>query len=532
VLTLWLTLQAMLIRSYDEEQPSVHRRSRVKVKRHQKIKPCRFAIVIWLALCANRTLIAQTNQSTSPVSSIVNAVQSHRFDEALTLSDAALKETPGDKRLWTLRGMAYSGKADSATALNSFEHALKLDAAYLPALEGAAQIEFQAGSSSAKPLILKVLAQLPDDPTSHAMLGFLEYREKDCTQAVSDFEQGLQALANQPNGLGAYASCLVMLNRYEDSVPVFQQALALQPMSQQLRLNLAIAQWKANRASNALETLRPAIESSPVDENALMLAANIDESINDTTNAVQLLRQAILANPKDVDAYLNFASISFDHASMQVGIDILNAGLTQLPREGRLYLARGVLYAQLGQFHEAASDFDTANRLDPNLSFTGVAEGLVESQEHKSGEALSSFRAAAKAHPDDALTQYLLAEALSQEGKTEGTPEYKEAVAAAERAVKLDPGMVAAHDLLATLYQQSGQTQLAIKESRAALAVDPKDQQAIYHLILSLRKTDEKDQVPALLKQLTELRAAAQAEGAQKQKYQLEEMPVSSPTAH
>ena len=331
-----------------------------------------------------------------------------------------------------------------------------------------------------------------------------------------------------------WAGCIRVLPRDAESlssVPVFQQALALQPTSQQLRLNLAIAQWQAKVLQIAANSKKPAIESSPVDENALMLAANIDESINDTAHAVQLLRKAILANPKNVDAYLNFASISFDHASMQVGIDILNAGLTQLPREGRLYLARGVLYAQLGQFREAATDFDTANRLDPNLSFTGVAEGLVESQEHKSGEALNTFRAAAKAHPDDALTQYSLAEAL-QEGKAEGTPEYKEAVAAAERAAKLDPSMVAAHDLLATLYQQSGQTQLAIKESRAALAVDPKDQQAIYHLILSLRKTDEKDQVPALLKQLTELRAAAQAEGAQKQKYKLEEIPVSSPIAH
>jgi tetratricopeptide (TPR) repeat protein len=216
---------------------------------------------------------------------------------------------------------------------------------------------------------------------------------------------------------------------------------------------------------------------------------------------------------------------------MQVGIDILNAGLTQLPREARLYLARGILYAQLGQFREAASDFDTANQLEPNLSFTGVAEGLVESQEHKSSEALSTFRAAAKAHPDDALAQYLLAEALSQQGTAEGTPEYKESVAAAERAARLNPHMVAAHDLLATLYLQNSRVEMAVKESRAALAADPKDQQAIYHLILALRKTSEKDQVPALLKQLADLRAAAKTEGTQKNRYRLEEMPASSPLA-
>ncbi|QNI32579.1 tetratricopeptide repeat protein [Alloacidobacterium dinghuense] len=503
----------------------VSRESKIKVRQSSIIKASRTLLLLICSLLP----IAHAISQTSPVGPIVHALQNHQFDEALTLSDSALKQAPEDKRLWTLQGMAYSGKNEPASALKAFEHALTLDSSYLPALEGAAQIEFQAGSPKAKAFALQILAQRPTDPTSHAMLGFLEYREKNCTDAVSDFERGSQALANQPNGLGAYAACLAMLSRYDESIPVFQQALNLQPDSQRIRLNLAIAQWKANRASDALATLQPALDSSPPEENALLLAANIDESTNDTSHAVQLLRKAILANTKNVDAYLNFASISFDHASMQVGIDILNAGLTQLPKEARLYVARGVLHAQLGQFSNAASDFETANRLDPNLSFTGVAEGLVESQEHKSSEALSTFRAAAKAHPDDALTQYLLAEALSQQGQTEGTPEYKEAVTAAERAAKLDPHMVTAHDLLATLYLQNGQTQFAVRESRAALAIDPKDQQAIYHLILALRKTDEKDQVPALLKQLTDLRTAAQTEGTQKKRYQLEEIPASSP---
>jgi hypothetical protein len=47
----------------------------------------------------------------------------------------------------------------------------------------------------------------------------------------------------------------------------------------------------------------------------------------------------------------------------------------------------------------------------------------------------------------------------------------------------------------------------------------------VYHLILALRKTEEKDQIPDLLKRLTALRAAVQVEGAHKRRYKLEEMP-------
>jgi tetratricopeptide (TPR) repeat protein len=490
-------------------------------------KGCASTLLLWMILFTSSSFAAQPAPDPSQVAAVINALRSHDFDEALSQSEAALKSAPGDKRLWALRGMAYAGKGESPAAVNAYEHALQLDAAYLPALEGAAQVQFQQGSPKAKHLILQILQQRPDDATSHAMLGFLEYREHDCEHAVADFQKGSEALARQPNALGAYGSCLVMQGRYEDSVPVFQQALSLEPDSPKLRLNLAIAQWKAKHAADALATLQPAIESSPPDESALRLASAIYESGNDTAHAVELMRKAILEAPKDVDAYLDFASLCYDHASMQVGIDYLNAGLTQLPREARLYLVRGVLYAQLGNFREATADFDAANRLDPNLSFAGVAEGLVQSQEHRSSEALSSFRASARAHPKDALTQYLLAEALSQEGKSQGTPEYKEEVAAAELAARLDPTMVAAHDLLATIYLQDGRIQQAIKESRAALDADPKDQQAVYHLVLALRKTDQKDEIPDLLRQLTQLRSAAKSEAAQNPRYKLEEMPLS-----
>jgi tetratricopeptide (TPR) repeat protein len=244
-----------------------------------------------------------------------------------------------------------------------------------------------------------------------------------------------------------------------------------------------------------------------------------------------LLRKAILSDPKNVDAYLDFANLSYDHASMQVGIDILNDGIGQLPNEARLYLVRGILYTQLGKFDEAAEDFETANRLDPKLSVLGAVQGLAASQQHKSVEARTAFRAAARAHPKDALTQYLLAEALSQESPHQGSSDYAEELVAAKRACDLDPSMVAAHDLLATIYLRDGHTSLAIEQSNAALAVDPKDQQAIFHLVLGLRKTGQKDQISALLKRLAALRNATQSEATQSKRYQLQEIPAGE-TGH
>lgn len=492
------------------------------------------ALIVSVAstLCLN--LYAQTATASPSPAEIIHALQSQQFDEALQLSQLDLKKYPGDKRLWTLRGMALSGQGSASESLASFKHALSLDPHYLPALEGAAQAAFRKGSPEAKAFLSTILSDHPEDPTSNAMMGFIEYRKKDCKDAVASFERGQVALSSDANALGAYGYCQATLERYNEAIDVFSKALALDPQldtqSKQVRLDLALVQWKANHAQDALATLQPLTDATPALPTAELLAASIYETSNDTPHAVELLRKVILQDPKNVEAYLDFASLAFDHDSMQVGVDYLTAGLTQLPREPNLYLARGVLQAQLGHFSEAAEDFAKANELDPHLSFSEVAQGLVASQEHNSAQALNNFRAAAKAHPEDALTQYLLAEALSEKSDATDSIDYKEEVAAAQRASRLDPHMVAAHDLLATAYLRNNQPQKAIQECRAALASNPSDQQAVYHLILALRKTGSKDEILDLLKKLNQLRSAT-LQVSQTKRFRLEEVPAQSSAA-
>ena len=467
---------------------------------------------------AQRANAAGAQNVTAP---IVAALRGHDFDGALQLCDAALKQFPNDSRLWTLRGMANAGKGPAKSALADYQHALRLAPDFLPALEGAAGIEYAQGSERAKPLLLRVLKQRPSDVTTHAMLAALDYRERRCNEAVPHFQSSQPLLDTNPQLLNEFASCLAYLNRFEDAVPVLQRALSLDPTHPNTRYNLALAEWNAGRAEGAIATLGPLIGSDGRDEDALTLAAELYESKNDTPRAVALLRQAIVANPKEAAAYLQFSSLSLNHSSLQVGIDMLNAGITQIPGEPRLYLARAVLESEKGDFPKAMEDFETVNRLDPNLRFAGVAEGLAESQRHKSKEALTSFRAAAKAHPNDAFTQYILAEALSEREAAPGSAEYAEAIAAAKRAVALDPKMSSALNLLSTLEMGNGSPQRAIEYSQKALVIDPKDEQALYHLLLAFRKADRKDEVPAVLKRLIAARNA-QAKG-HTMRYKLEE---------
>lgn len=454
---------------------------------------------------------------------IVASLKQGDFDAAVTLSKAAVRSAPNDYRIWTLQGMAYSGLHNAASAQNSFEHALKLAPYYVPALEAEAQLKYQKGDDSARPFLERILTLSPDDQTTHAMLGVLDFKKHDCDSAISHFDRARQSLASQPEGLAMFGQCLVTAGRYDDAIPVLESALASDPRHG-VHYMLALCQWALKRNSDALQTLDPIVNTRPRDEKAMELAADIYESQGDTQHAIDLLRTAILENPKSPDAYLRFAELTYEHGSPKIGIDFLNAGLTQLPHEARFYLIRGVLLCQIGEFDKAYNDFQSANQLDPALSYVDVAKGIVESQVHKPAEALAQFRDAARDHPNEALTQYLLAEALSEQEK----PEAAEEIRAASRAIQLDPKLVAAQDLLAGIYLQEGDKRLAIDHSQAALSADPNDQEALYHLILALRDSDRKGEIPSLMKKMAALKQAERTDnGVQQHLHQLTELPES-----
>lgn len=476
----------------------------------RSVKSCCARTLVGSVLCISLSGAMGWGQTPNSIPAISAALRSGDFDSALRLSTEALSTSPSDIRLLTLQGIAYAH--ESALALASFRKALEISPNYLPALEGAAQTGFEEGGETAKPFLTRLLALKPDDLTSNAMLAVVEYRAADCKEAVEHFQKAQATFADQPNVLMMYGACLASINRVTDAIPVLQQSVQLDEKNPVARYDLSLAQWNANKPKEALETLGPLLEDEFAPEDVLTLAADMYEAENDTQHAVSVLRRAILAHPKNKAAYLQFAYLSYKHSSVQVGIDMLNVGISQLPKEADLYLSRGILLSQTSDPSHAMSDFETANRLDPNLSFASDAEGIARSQMHDSTAALVTFKTAVRQHPKDGLTQFLLAEAISQSEPTPSAPTFAEGVAAAKRSIALDPGRVEAHDLLASFYLRAGKMNLSVQECEESLKLDPNDEQALYHEILALRAGDKKAEVPALVKRMMKIKQAKATE--------------------
>jgi tetratricopeptide (TPR) repeat protein len=482
----------------------------------------RFSIclaVLVASFAAGAAMAAQT--TADRIASITSALQAGEFEKAQQLLQPELTRNPKSAQLWTLRGLALSGKGDKKGALGAFRRALGIAPDYLPALEGAAQIEYDSGDKDAVVLLRRVLKLLPHDPTSHAMLAVLANRQGDCAVAVQHFEQSGPLLDSQPGALQEYGACLLRLKENEKAVTTFSRALAQSNGDAGARYRLASVLMIAQRPTDALQTLQPLLQENTPSAEVLELAAMAHEASGHTPEAVRILRQAIVTNPHDINLYLDFANISMDHQSYQVGVDMINAGLRAEANAAALYIARGILYVQLAQYDQAESDFAQADAIDPRQSIGSAAEGLAAVQKNDPEGALATVRSKLAKKPNDAFLLYLQADILTQGGPDPGSAEFRQAMESAKKAVALRPSLAAAHDVLAKLYLQAGENQAAIEQSRKALNSDPKDQTALYHLIQGLRKSGQRDDLPDLLKRLAELRTESARQEGERNRYKL-----------
>jgi len=469
---------------------------------------------------------AASQYQSATSASIGNALRSRNFQEALRLTRSAIAQSPNDPELLTMQGIALAGLGNDRDALASYDAALKFAPNYLPALEGAAQIEYNSGSERAEVLLNRVLAISPNDATSHAMLGVLAYKKHDCNAAIGDFEAAGETAMSQPAALEEFGFCLVRANRLTDAEKVYETLVSISP-TPRARIHLAAAQFLDNQPKDALTTLEPILQQNEPDAEALDIASKAAEKLGETPRAVQLLRQAIVRNPNNADYYLDFATIAFDHSSFQVGIDMLNVGIHRLPKSAPLYLARGILHIQLAEYGEGEADFAAADRLDPRQSFSSESQTLAKIQETGAADALTSVRAQLKSHPNDPVLLYLFADSVEQNGANPGTADFQSALRAVQRSIELRPDLQLARDLLAKLYYENGQFAAAIEQCRISLRSNPSDQEALYRLIQSLRKTGKTPEIPDLLKRLATLRQKERETEASQNRYKLVE-PSSS----
>lgn len=467
-----------------------------------------------------------SEQKTADIGHVIaSALQAGDYTHARELAERALKKSPRDARLWTLDAVALVRLGEANKARAAFRRALEISPDYVPALEGAAKMEFEAENGDATPFLRRILKVRPDDQTSHAMLAVIAFRQGDCEAAREEYARSHPGATQEIQALEEFGACLVKQKRTLESAPVFERLRELQPGNEKALYDAAVVQFLVGRYNSVITMLGPTLTETS-DTDALELLGEAYEAVSDTNRAVASLRQAIAINPNVTRYYGDLAYIFLAHRDFQLGLDILNVGLQRMPAAAPLYVARGILYSELAQYDKGERDFKTAEQLDPNVELVSAAHGLADLQRNDLPEAEKTVRERLRQHPDDAFLYYLLAEILRRKGAAPGSAEFEEAVTAARKSVELKPEFVLGRDLLGGLYLEEGKIDDAIEQSRFASRVDPADEAALYHLIVALRRSGKTDEIPELLTELVRLRKQTRTkESLERKRLAVESMP-------
>ena len=265
--------------------------------------------------------------------------------------------------------------------------------------------------------------------------------------------QYLLFLRDEPRNLEALVNLGVVyatMGRFDDAIASYKKALEISYLSAPVRLNLALAYYKAGRCAEAIPEFATVLDANPGTFNALVLKADCHLQLGEFQKAIALLEP--IADQHTDEAAFNYV----------LGMALLQDKQTE---KGSIYLDRilkqgdsaeahvlmGVAKRAAGEFAEAREEFQKAVALNATLP---VAHSLLGQAALSTGDretARTAFQQELAINPNDFESNLYLGLILKEDR------EFAAARAHIDRAIVLRPADPGARYQLATIMLASNE---------------------------------------------------------------------------
>ena len=462
----------------------------------------------------------------------------HEFTAAIAQLDQQLAATPGDLKALNLYGIALTGAGRRDAANARFREALALDPAFSPALKNLAVNEYDAGRyADARAHFTQALKLAPADEVVHVYLGELDYRAKKTATALAHYEKTGTRFALSPVWTAHYGAALIAAGRTRDALAVLERIPASDPAAlfdagvvlgqagahveaarffgaarkgykdpYAAGFNQALMLVDAGDDAGAVRVAQELITEGKAPAELYNLASRALVRLGRIDEAYDALRQATRLEPKAPENYVDLATICVEHDNFDLGLEIVDIGLRELPQSWVLRLQRGVLLAMKGLMTDAEKEFETARRLAPAQAVPYAALGMVWIQGGQTEKAVEVLRAELPRRKDH-VVPYIFAVALLRSGVEAASPAAAEAVTALRASIRANPSFAPAHAELGRLLLKRDELDGAISELEKATTLDPASTPALYALSQAYRKKGDTARAQALLSRVSTLNA-------------------------
>jgi len=322
--------------------------------------------------------------------------------------------------------------------------------------------------------INRYLDDSPDEPYGYYRRGMIFFRRGEFEQALADFTEYAQLA---PHALEAYEQqflCLLELNRYEEAAKVGRLTVEMHPSNIRLQYNLAFADLLCGQRDDALARFSTALALDPFDEEVLLrihlalsehtppevrkawfddalaqhgtqspmlvgLLAEVCLDTGDIERAYTLSQQVLAIDRDRPFGYLLGIKALCVLDRYPEALELSNIGVTALPQDGRMRLARGLIHRDMGQNAEALQDLEHARELLPHDAEVVRQQALTYGSMEKIPRAIHLLEEAVTLEPENAEGYFWLGYFLIHR------KQYQKALRAADQMIALAPQATPAH---------------------------------------------------------------------------------------
>ena len=348
--------------------------------------------------------------------------------------------------------------------------------------------------SEAEEAAAEAIGRRPDDPDVHTTAAEVASSQDHYDEAISRVERALAIDPRDSQALRSRMNFLRAARRFEEAEQAAAEAIERRPDDPDMH---TIAAWVASSQDHydeAIGRVERALAIDPGDSQALRSRMNFLRAARRFEEAEQAAAEAVERRPDDPDVHTAAAWVASDQDHYDEAVSRVERALAIDPRDSQALRSRIDFLLTARRFEEAeqaAAEAIERRPDDPDVHTT--AAWVASSQDHYD-EAISRVERALAIDPRNS-------QALrSRMNFLRWARRFSEAEEAAAEAIERRPDDPDVHTTAAEVASSQDHYDEAISRVERALAIDPRDSQALRSRIgflLTARRFEEAEQAAA-----------------------------------
>ena len=361
-----------------------------------------------------------------------------------------------------------------------YKQVLEIEPDEPDALRLLGQLTFASGNSAtAADMIRRAIELRPGAVDFHIDLGRICFSRGDFPQSIASFRRALELNPfPSPETHFELARALAAAGENDQAIQQVQISLQSEPAADAMALHGSLL-LATDRVQQALDRLAAATQLAPDRADLLSTYALALQHRGDFDLAETQFRQAIKLNPDFAEVRNSLGYLLILRRQLPQAIVELKEAIRQRPDFPLAHHNLALAYTGLGQTDDALASYRTALEQDPRRADTWEALGRVLLDLRQWPVAITAFNRSIALRPTSQA--YILLGIAHG-----GLEDLDGAIAAARKAVEIDPKSADAHDALGAELNWTGQFEEAAAEFRLALSFNPNHRSAHSKLIYAM----------------------------------------------